>query len=61
MITGPLTYTSDDGKTTLYGVVSMGGAEEETEFSQCQVNSLMVRVSGPRILPWIKDVIRKYQ
>ena len=60
LITGPLTYTSDDGSTTLYGVVSMAGAVE-TESTKCQVNSVMARVSAPRILNWIKDVISKYK
>ena len=62
-IIGPLTYTSDDGRTTLYGVVSMGGGanDDEDYFPNiCQEHSLMVRVSAPRILNWIKDIISKY-
>ena len=63
LITGPITSTSDDGSTTLYGVTSMVGASvtKEMEFTTCQANLLMVRVSAPRILNWIKDVISKYK
>ena len=62
LITGPITSTSNDGSTTLYGVVSMLGASQtqEMEFTPCQQNLLMVRVSAPRILNWIQDVISKY-
>ena len=56
---GPMTYTSEDGTTTLYGVVSMSGART-TKVNRCQVNMLMARVSAPSILNWIKSIITKY-
>ena len=56
---GPITYTSEDGITTLYGVVSKLGAIP-TDFNVCQTNTLMVRVSATGILKWIKTIISKY-
>ena len=57
---GPLTYTSEDGETTLYGVVSgLGGTS--TKATPCQVNMMMVRVSAPSILNWINAIISKYE
>ena len=47
---GPLTYTSNDGQTTLYGVVSGGGCREDT----CMTSTVNGRVSEPGILRWIK-------
>ena len=59
---GPITYTSEDGTTTLYGVVSRLGATGLTDIRfECQVDTLIVRVSAPEILKWIKTMISKYE
>ena len=49
-IEGPMTYTSAEGKTTLYGVVHGQGTNE----ASCGISSLLIRVSAPEILRWIK-------
>ena len=60
---GPITYTSEDGTTTLYGVASRLGADDRlTDIRfECQVNTLIVRVSAPEISKWIKTMISKYE
>ena len=52
-----MTYTSKDGKTTLYGVVHGQGTNEE----DCGKSSLLIRVSAPEILSWIKMKIKEYE
>ena len=56
-ISGPMTYTAEDGKTTLYGVVHGQGTNEES----CGKSSLLIRVSAPEILRWIKMKIKEYE
>ena len=53
-ISGPLTHTDYDGKTTIYGVVSGSGSCEMKD--NCLKNGLYGRVSDPRILKWINEV-----
>ena len=50
-----MTYTSKDGETTLYGVVSGAGNTPE-----CESTGLMVRVSEPSLLKWINAAISKH-
>ena len=57
--TGPITYTSEDGTTTLQGVVAMFG-DVHTDATYCQVNIAMVSVSSPKISRWIKTVLSRY-
>lgn len=54
---GPMTFTSEDGKTTLYGVVSGPG---DMVNPICETTGLMVRVSEPGLLNWIKAAISKH-
>ena len=54
---GPMTYTSEDGETTLYGVVSGPG---DMDNPICETTALMVRVSEPSLLNWIKSAISKH-
>ena len=56
-----MAYTSQDGTTTVYGVVSGPGEDKTTVEETCQTNTLMVRVSEPSLLRWIKATIEKYQ
>ena len=56
-ISGPMTYTSEDGQTTLYGVVHGQGTNEES----CGKSSLLIRVSAPEILTWITMKIKEYK
>ena len=56
-----MAYTSQDGTTTVYGVVSGPGEGKPTVEETCQTNTLMVRVSEPSLLRWIKATIEKYQ
>ena len=55
-IEGPMTYTSAEGKTTLYGVVHGQGTNE----AACGISSLLIRVSAPEILRWIKLKIKEH-
>ena len=55
-IEGPMTYTSAEGKTTLYGVVHGQGTNE----ASCGISSLLIRVSAPEILRWIKLKIKEH-
>ena len=50
---GPLTYTDNDGKTTVYGVVSGAGSLTK---NKCKSVALFSRVSHPKILKWIKNM-----
>ena len=59
--TGPMAYTSQDGTTTVYGVVSGPGEGKSTVEETCQTSTLMIRVSEPSLLNWIKAIIEKYQ
>ena len=52
-----MTYTSEDGETTLYGVVSGPG---DMDNPICETTALMVRVSEQSLLNWIKSAIRKH-
>ena len=52
-----MTYTSEDGETTLYGVVSGPG---DMDKPICETTALMVRVSEPSLLNWIKSAISKH-
>ena len=52
-----MTFTSEDGKTTLYGVVSGPG---DMVNPICETTGLMVRVSEPGLLNWIKAAISKH-
>ena len=56
-IEGPMTYTSAEGKTTLYGVVHGQGTNE----AACGISSLLIRLSAPEILRWIKMKIKEYE
>ena len=56
-----MAYTSQDGTTTVYGVVSGPGEGKSTVEETCQTSTLMVRVSEPSLLNWIKAIIEKYQ
>ena len=56
-IEGPMTYTSAEGQTTLYGVVHGQGTNE----ASCGISSLLIRVSAPEILGWIKMKIEENQ
>ena len=55
-----MTYTSEDGTTTLHGVVAMLG-EVHTRYNLCQVNLAMISVSAPKISSWIKAVLNRYE
>lgn len=50
---GPLTYTDESGKTTLYGVVSGAGISGQI----CISPTLFGLVSHPNVLKWINDQI----
>ena len=56
-IQGPMTYTSEDGKTTLYGVVHGQGTNDESSGK----SSPLIRVSAPEISMWIKMKIKEYE
>ena len=58
MLSGPLTYTSKEGKTTLYGVVS--GPGKRGQLNRCMTSALYGRVSEPIILEWITGYIKQY-
>ena len=58
--TGPITYTSQEGTTTLHGVVAMSG-DMPTNDTVCQVNTAMISLSAPKISSWIKTVLSKYE
>ena len=55
---GPMTYTSAEGKTTLYGIQHATGSQK---IQKCHTSTLLIRVSTPEILKWIKKNIKKYQ
>ena len=57
LIEGSLTHTSEDGKTTLYGIPQSQGKAGPV---RCQTAQLMIRVSEPGTLHWIQDKINKY-
>ena len=57
LIEGSLTHTTEDGKTTLYGIPQSSGKAGPV---QCQTALLMIRVSEPRTLHWIQEKINKY-
>lgn len=50
-----MTYTSENGETTLYGVVSGPG-----NTPACETTGLVVRVSEPSLLKWINAAISKH-
>ena len=49
MYLGPLTYTDKDGKTTVFGIVSGPGGDNDGKST-----AAFSRVSYPGILHWIK-------
>ena len=49
MCLGPLTYTDKDGKTTVFGIVSGPGGDNDGKST-----AAFSRVSYPGILHWIK-------
>ena len=49
MCLGPLTYTDKDGKTTVFGIVSGAGGDNDGKST-----AAFSRVSYPGILHWIK-------
>ena len=51
---GPLTHTDENGKTTLYGVVSRQG-----DHPNCKSTGLFMRVSNPNVLNWINKHIQE--
>ena len=53
-----MTYTSAEGKTTLYGIQHGPGSQK---IQTCHTSTLLIRVSTPEILKWIKKNIKKYQ
>ena len=55
---GPMTYTSAEGKTTLYGIQHGPGSQK---IQKCHTSTLMIRVSTPEILKWIKTSISNYE
>ena len=59
LIEGSLTHTSEDGKTTLYGIPQSAGTGGR--WKRCQTASLMIRVSAPGTLQWIQEKINIYQ
>ena len=58
--TGPITYTSQEGTTTLHGVVAMMG-DLHADDTYCQVNIAMISLSAPKISSWIKTILSKYE
>ena len=52
---GPLTYTDENGTTTLYGVVFGPGDKPN-----CMSTGIMSRVSNKKALEWIKEKIAQY-
>ena len=58
--TGPITYTSQEGTTTLHGVVAMMG-DVHADDTYCQVNIAMISLSAPKISSWIKTILSKYE
>ena len=58
---GPLTYTNNEGKTTVFGIVSSDGNlryPNGTIRPSTLGPDLYVRVSYPDILKWIKEGIK---
>ena len=53
---GPLTRTDDRDETTVYGIVASAGT---TEADACKSRVIFTKVSAPKILNWIKEVIGK--
>ena len=53
---GPLTYTDENGTTTLYGVIFGPGDEP-----QYMSTGIMSRVSNENALKWIKEKIALYE
>ena len=59
---GSMTYTSDEGITTLYGVVhGNGGGFGPAKVSCGMTHALLIRVTAPEILKWIKRNIKEYE
>ena len=50
---GPLTYTDENGKTTLFGVVEGPGYDQ----FGCNRTEVFSRVSHPNVLNWIKTIL----
>ena len=62
-LSGPLTHTSNEGKTTLYGVTSGPGNTDRGPFgsnNNCVTPVLYSRVSETETLKWIRKYIKKY-
>ena len=55
---GPLTYTNNEGKNTIFGVVSSDGCLRYPDGTPCPSTlgpTSYARVSYPDILKWIKE------
>ena len=55
---GPLTYTDNRGKTTVFGIVSSDGCLTNPDGTPCPSTlgpTSYVRVAYPDILKWIKE------
>ena len=53
-----MTYTNNEGKTTVFGIVSSAGCLRNPDGSPCNSRlgpNSYVRVANPDILKWIKD------
>ena len=59
--TGPITYTSQEGTTTLHGIVAMFGDVHTDDATFCQVNIAMISLSAPKISSWVKTILSKYE
>ena len=55
MYLGPLTYTDNYGKTTVFGIVSGHGMKEDELMGKS--TTAFTRVSYPGILDWIKSTM----
>ena len=53
---GPLTYTDENGKTTLYGVTQGPGLKPDS-YLRCESKAVFSRVTHPKVLIWIEKVI----
>ena len=53
---GPLTYTDENGKTTLYGVIQGPGLKPDS-YLRCESKAVFSRVTHPKVLKWIEKHI----
>ena len=59
MILGPLTYTNEEGKTTIYGIDSGQGAPEDS--LKEETREIYSRVAESSALEWIQDNMKRYR